>query len=84
MSGKGGMREMTMIEEAVERMKRLAPERQREALDFLEFLEEKSGAKRPRRNLEGALSHLGATLREEDLEEVRREMWKNFPRDLEP
>jgi len=83
MSGKGGMREMTMIEEAVERMKRLQPEDQQQVLELIEQLEKQQPSQQgvP---LKGKYAHLGAHLREEDLEEVRREMWKNFPRDLEP
>lgn len=30
----------------------------------------------------GRYAHLGVTLKEEDLAEVRREMWANFPRDI--
>ncbi len=39
------------------------------------------GKKKPLRSLYGALAHLGPAPSAEDIDEVRREMWKNFPRD---
>ncbi len=39
-------------------------------------------ADRPaRRSMYGALAHLGPAPSEEDIREMRREVWKNFPRD---
>ncbi len=35
----------------------------------------------PRRNPCGILKGLGPDITEEDIAEVRREMWRNFPRD---
>ncbi len=35
----------------------------------------------PRRSLRGVLAHLGPAPSAEDIDEVRREMWANFPRD---
>lgn len=68
-------------ERIVEEVRELPPERQREVWDFAAFLRRRSGP--PRRvSIEGALSHLNVQLTEEDFREVRREVWKNFPRDL--
>ena len=60
----------------------LPPEKQKEVLDFVEFLEQRqSAAKRPRREWIGSASNLGVDLTEEDIAEARREMWGNFPRE---
>lgn len=37
--------------------------------------------KRPYRSLWGALKHLGPAPSAEEIDEVRREVWKNFPRE---
>jgi hypothetical protein len=44
-----------------------------------EELEHQEAAK-PRRSLLGLLADLGPAPSAEDIDEVRREMWKNFPR----
>ena len=78
---------MTMLEELIARARALGPEQQKRLVEYAEALvrDEAAGAtKQARRNAKGALAHLGVRLREEDLEEVRREMWAKFPRDLEP
>ncbi len=36
---------------------------------------------KPRRSLYGLLAHLGTAPSEEDIDDVRREMWSNFPRE---
>jgi hypothetical protein len=70
------------IEEAIlERVRELPPERQKEVLDFAEFLKSQRGFKRPLQSMRGLCADLGVSLSEEDIAEARREMWKNFPRD---
>ncbi|HXG66087.1 MAG TPA: DUF2281 domain-containing protein [Blastocatellia bacterium] len=67
------------IEQTVlQKFRALPPERQQEALDFVEFLEQKSAPRGSRRSLcslLGAFAHLGIHVSEEDIAEVRREMW---------
>lgn len=72
---------MTVIETIVERVENLSVERQREVLDFAEYLQykEKSNGKKPRRSLEGMWK--GVDISAEDIDEARREMWGNFPRE---
>jgi len=72
---------MTVIETIVERVQGLSVERQREVLDFAEYLQhkEKSNGKKPRRSLEGMWK--GVDISAEDIDEARREMWGNFPRE---
>jgi len=72
---------MTVVESIVERVENLSVERQREVLDFAEYLQhkEKSNGKKPRRSLRGMWK--GVDITEEDIAEIRREMWANFPRE---
>jgi len=44
--------------------------------------ESSDGQARPGKSLFGILKHLGPAPSEEDIEEVRREMLANFPRDI--
>ncbi len=58
----------------------LPPEKQQEVLDFVEFLEQKNFQKKTRRPLKGLCTDLGVSISEEDIDEIRKEMWGNFPR----
>ncbi len=72
---------MTVVESIVERVENLPLERQREVLNFAEYLQhkEKSNGSKPRKSLEGMWK--GVDISAEDIDEARREMWGNFPRD---
>ncbi|MEP7342291.1 MAG: DUF2281 domain-containing protein [Acidobacteriota bacterium] len=71
------------IEESiVEKLRKLPLEKQREALDFVEFLEQKiTVPKLPRRSLKGALAHLNVHVTAEDIHEARHEMWRGYMRE---
>ena len=70
---------MTTWEQIAEKAKRLTPEKQREVLDFLDFLRAREHSTKPRRSAAGILADLNVDVSNEDIEEVRREMWSNFP-----
>lgn len=72
---------MTVIENLIEQVKNLPVERQREVLDFAEYLQhkEKSNGEKPLESLEGMWK--GVDISAEDIDEARREMWGNFPRE---
>ena len=72
---------MTLAEAVVGKIKALPEDKQREVLDFVEFLAEKGTARRPRRSPMGLWSDLGVTITADDIAEARREMWGNFPRE---
>src|SRR5713226_5608974 len=73
---------MTIEEMVLERLRDLPPEKQKEVLDFVDFLKEKNGPKKARRSLLGLWSDLDIHITEGDIAEARREMWGNFPRDI--
>lgn len=74
---------VTIEQQVLEKLRELPPEKQKEVLDFVDFLKEKNGARTPRRSLLGLWSDLNTHITEEDIAEARREMWGNFPRDIE-
>jgi len=72
------------IEESVLHKLRVLPiEKQLEVLDFVEFLETKSASRSSRRSVRGLLADFNIDITAEDIAEARREMWGNFPRDIE-
>jgi len=66
---------MTIEEQVLEKLRDLPPEKQKEVLDFVDFLKEKNGAKKPRRSLRGLWGDLNIHITEEDISENRREMF---------
>ncbi len=73
---------MTIEQQVLEKLRELPPEKQKEVLDFVDFLKEKNGAKMPLRSLRGFWKDLSTEITEEDIAQARREMWGNFPRDI--
>jgi hypothetical protein len=74
---------MTVEEQVLEKLRELPPERQKEVLEFVDSLKEKEGTKKPLRSLEGLWADLDIHITDEDIAEARREMWGNFPRDIQ-
>jgi hypothetical protein len=73
---------MSLDESFLEKLHQLPPDKQREVLDFVEFLQKKTAAQVvPRRSVEGLWADLGSHITEEDIAEARAEMWRNFPRE---
>ena len=79
---------MSAAEVTIERILNLAahlqPNEQAQLISRLAAVMEKSvpvAATEPRPSLYGALADLGPAPSAEDIDEVRREMWANFPRD---
>lgn len=75
---------MAIEDEVFEKLRDLPPEKQKEVLDFVDFLKGKNGPRKPRRSLLGLWADLSIDITEEDIAEARREMWGNFPGDIEP
>ena len=74
---------MTIAQAVLEKLRALPVEKQREVLDFVEFLQHKSAPKPPRRSLKGLWADFKIDITEADIAEARREMWGYFPRDIE-
>lgn len=72
---------MSVETEIIAKLKSLSPDKQQQLLDFAEFLEYKSIPKRPRVSSKGLWANLGIDITEADIDEARREMWSNFPRE---
>jgi hypothetical protein len=60
----------------------LPPDKQHEVCDFAEFLHERSHAGRPLKDPEGIWKGRCADITLDEIKEVRREMWGNFPREV--
>ena len=72
------------LDEVVQLAKGLSPADQLRLVErLLPGLEAKveTADKKPLRSSYGALADLGPAPSAEDIDEVRREMWRNFPRD---
>jgi hypothetical protein len=64
------------IEQAVlENLRSPPPRKQQEVLDFVDSLGRKD-EKPPRRSLKGLWADLSTDITEEDISEIRREMWR--------
>lgn len=74
---------MTLEQTILETLRELPPHKQQEVLDFVQFLKHKEAHKPPRRSLMGLCSDLKIDITEEDITEARKEMWGNFPREIE-
>jgi hypothetical protein len=75
---KGGT--MSIEQVVAEKMRTLPPEKQKEVLDFVDFLYQKRIVKGTRRSVKGLWADLGVKITEDDIAEVRGELWTNFPR----
>lgn len=72
----------TTTEELVfQKFKQLPPERQQQVLDFLDSLKPEPVSKPHMGNPFGLWADLEIEITEEDIAQVRQEMWVNFPRE---
>jgi hypothetical protein len=70
------------VEQAIlEAVRALPPDKQQELLRHAHSLRQETLAKKPFKSVRGLWSDLGISLSAEEVEENRREMWKNFPRE---
>jgi len=73
---------MTIEQAVVEKLRALPPEQQEKVLEFVETLQPQSPIeKRSLRSVAGLWSDLDIDLTNEDIDEARREMWGDLPRD---
>jgi hypothetical protein len=72
---------MTSEEVIFAKIKVLPPNLKEEALHFIEFLETKLATKPKRQISLGIGEDLGIEITSADIDEARKEMWANFPRE---
>jgi hypothetical protein len=72
---------MSIEKSVMEKLESLTPEQQVKLREFLGSLEPSNGPKTPRRSLLGIFKDLNVHITEQDIDEARREMWGNFPRE---
>ena len=73
---------MTLEQEILDALRGLPAEKQREVLNHAKHLRSELNHRQPaRKSGRGLWSDLHVDLSTEDIDEARREMWKNFPRD---
>jgi hypothetical protein len=78
------MQTLPKIEETlIAVIKTLPIEKQQALLEFAEFLQAKTISKAPSKNIKGLWANADINLTEEDLAPTRKEMWANFPKDIE-
>jgi hypothetical protein len=71
---------MSVEELVVQTLHQLPPDKQREVLDFVEFLASRIRPKHPLPSVKGMLADLKIDVSADDIDDARREMWGNFPR----
>ena len=76
---------MTIQQEILERLSTLPPAEQQELLRVARSLAQRSAGTtgEPRRSLMGAFAGRGVDVTADDIDDARREMWADFPRDVE-
>lgn len=72
---------MTSEEVLFHKIKVLPPDLQQKAIKYVDSLQREAQKKTPRVSLEGIWADMDVNITEEDIREVRREMWHNFPRE---
>lgn len=73
---------VTLEQRLLDKLRHLPDDKQRELLDFAEFLDQRSAKRKPGKSLRGLWTDLQVEdLSEEQLRELRRQMWAKFPRD---
>ena len=76
---------MSIAEMVLKQLYDLPVEKQREVLDFVEFLRSKlpsnpQESSNRTNHVKGALADLGIVISSEEIDAARREMWRDFPR----
>jgi len=78
------MQTLPKIEETlIAVIKTLPIEKQQTLLEFAEFLQAKTASTSPSKSIKGLWANADINLTEEELATARKEMWANFPKDIE-
>lgn len=71
---------MNVEETVFETFKKLPIVKQKEVLDFIRFLHHKSMKKPEYQSLNGLWADHQTNITDDDIKEIRKEMWSDFPR----
>jgi hypothetical protein len=71
---------MNVEETVLDGLKKLPLIKQKEVLDFINFLHHKSEKKSEYKSLNGFWSNYASNITDNDIKEIRKEMWADFPR----
>ena len=78
------MQTLPKIEETlIAVIKTLPTEKQQALLEFAEFLQTKTASKSSSQSIKGLWANADINFTEEELSTARKEMWANFPKDIE-
>ncbi len=78
------MQTLPKIEETlIAVIKTLPTEEQQALLEFAEFLQTKTAPKTPIKSIKGLWANADINLTEKELSATRKEIWANFPKDIE-
>lgn len=73
---------MTNKEILFQKIETLPPDLQQKAIEYVNSLQAEARQKKvPRVSLEGIWADLNVNITEDDIREIRKEMWQNFPRE---
>ena len=70
---------MSLEQAILEAVRTLPLEKQQEVLNHAARLRDEAGGKIPFKSVKGLWADLGISLSAEEIEENRRDMWRNFP-----
>jgi hypothetical protein len=70
---------MSLEQAILEAVRTLPAEKQQEVLNHAASLRLEAGSKIPFKSVKGLWADLGISLSAEEIEENRRDMWRNFP-----
>jgi hypothetical protein len=74
---------MTIEQAVLQNFRELSADKQQEVLDFIQFLKHKSPTQKARPSLYGLWSDLDIDITEQDITEIRQEMWDNFSKNVD-
>lgn len=72
---------MEIAAQIAKKLHGLPAEKQREVLDFVDFLSQRRALSRHRRDPGGMWADLGIDVSEGEIDDARKDLWANFPRD---
>jgi hypothetical protein len=72
---------LSIDESFLDKLRALPPDRQRDVVDFVDYLHKKTSSTESRISLAGLWADLDVDITEQDIAEARRECWSNFPRE---